>query len=183
MTEKVRSHSEREARARLAHELHEGHKTECAITILCPPSELFSFWRDFSNLPKFMRGLESVTELSPTLTRWRWQPQEGQPSEWDCEVIAELKNRMISWQSLPGSPIAQAGSVWFRPAPQDGGSEVHVQAIYRVPGGRFTKKLAEFLGGDPAQCLASDLRRLKSLLETGEVPSIDGQPHGSASWH
>jgi uncharacterized membrane protein len=167
--------------AQAAHQLHEGQKIDRAITILAPASELFTFWRDFTNLPRFMSNIESIQLISSTHTHWRWRSIGGLKLEWDAEVIAEIEDRMISWQTLPGSNVAQAGSVWFRPAPQDDATEVHVQLLYHVPGGKFTKTIARLLGGEPAQTLSADLRRLKWIFETGEVPTTRGQPHGSTS--
>lgn len=168
-----------EARVRKAHELHEGEKIERSITILKPAAELFSFWRDFSHLPRFMKHLDSIRVLSPSHSHWTWKSVGGITLEWEAEVIAEIQDRMISWQTLPNTHVNQAGSVWFKPAPQDEATEVHVQLIYRMPGGKITKRIAEIFGEEPSQILREDLRRLKWLMETGEIPTTHGQSHGT----
>ena len=166
-------------RARAAHELHEGEKVERSITVLKPVSEVFQFWRDFTNLPKFMGHLESVEILSPVRSKWRWKTIAGAVLEWESEIIAEIQDRMISWQTTPGSLVNQAGSVWFRPAPQDGATEIHVQLRYNLPGGKLVKLLAEAMGQEPTQALREDLRNFKWMMEAGERPTTKGQPHGS----
>jgi uncharacterized membrane protein len=166
-------------RARVAHELHEGIKIEKAITVLRPVGEVFAYWRDFNNLPNFMNNLVSVEVRSPLRSHWVWKTVADLTFEWEMEVIAEIQDRMISWQTLPGSEMNHAGSVWLRPAPQDEATVIHVQLRYAPPVGRLGMKLAELLGEDPAKSVTEALRRLRSILEAGEVPTTEGQPHGS----
>lgn len=167
-----------ETRARIAHELHEGVKVEQIVTVTAPRHEVFMFWRNFRNLPKFMRHLKEIEVLSPLRTKWTWQTLAGVTLEWESEIIAEIEDRMISWQTTTDSLVNQAGSVWFRSAPQDGATEVHVQLMYRLPGGKLARKVAELLGEEPSQTLREDLRRLRWLLEAGEIPTTDRQPRG-----
>lgn len=170
-------------RARIRHELHDGERVESSVTILRPPAEVYAFWRNFANLPRFMKHLESVDAITPVRSHWRWRTLGGLIIEWDSEIIAEIQNRMISWQSLAGSDLNQAGSVWFKPAPPDAATEVHVLFRYKPSGGRLlgsvSPRLAELIGEDPEQILKEDLRYLRWLLEAGEVPTIEGQAHGS----
>jgi uncharacterized membrane protein len=178
--------------------LHDGEKVQKAITILRPIDELFHFLRDFKNLPKFMRHLKAVEEISPRHHRWTWKSIAGIELNFETELIAEEKGRVISWQTVPAStaassePVAgkdqkkatshvkHAGSIWFKPAPQDGATEIYFQMLYRVPGGKLTKLIAELFGEEPGQVLREDLRRLRMLMETGEIATIEGQPRGAA---
>jgi uncharacterized membrane protein len=163
-------------RLRQAHELHEGEKVECSITIDRPVHHVFAYWRDFTNLPRFMTHLKSIEILSPSRTHWSWRGLGGVTLEWDAEIITEMHDRMISWQTLPDSAIQHAGSVWFRPIAPNGATEVHVYLLYRVPGGRLTQKvaklLAELFGNEPARNLRSDLERLKNILEASNTRGV-----------
>jgi uncharacterized membrane protein len=170
-------------RAKIAHDLHEGEKTEASITILKPIPDVFEFWRDFKNLPKFMRHVEKLEVLSPVRSHWVVQTLGGLRYEWDAEIIAEIPDRMISWQTLPGSELNQAGSVWFRPAPQDGATEIHVHLRFQLKMGRAAqavgRRVAEVFGEEPSQILKEDLRYLRWLMEAGEAPTTEGQSHGA----
>jgi len=44
--------------------------------------------------------------------------------------------------------------------------------------GALGKTVAKLLGDDPDMTVREDLRRFKRLLEAGELPTIEGQPHG-----
>jgi uncharacterized membrane protein len=174
------SSSEATERAKIAHELHDGEKTEASITILKPAQEVYEFWRDFNNLPKFMRHVERLEVLSPVRSHWVVLTLGGVRFEWDAEIIAEIPGRMISWQTLPGSELNQAGSVWFRPNAQDNATEIHVHLRFQTQMGKAAqfigRKFAEFFGEEPSQILNEDLQFLRGLLETGKVSPADPLP-------
>jgi uncharacterized membrane protein len=151
---------------------------EKSITINASPEELYAFWRQFENLPRFMDHLESVTNLG--FNRWHWVAKGplGARVEWDAEIYNEKPNEMIAWRSLEGSDITNAGSVHFEPAPGERGTQVKVVLNYNAPAGKFGALLAKLFGQEPGQIIEEDLRRLKQILETGEIATVEGQPSG-----
>jgi uncharacterized membrane protein len=148
---------------------------EKSITINRPPGELYTFWRNFDNLPRFMVNLESVTNLGGNRSRWVAKAPAGKRVEWDAEIYNEKENELIAWRSLPGSDVTNAGSVNFTKAPGDRGTYVKVTFNYNPPGGRPAVLLAKLFGLEPGQMVEQDLKRLKQLIETGVIPSIAGQ--------
>ena len=154
----------------IRHDLHDGEKIDCTIVIHRPVSEVFEYWRDFSNLPRFIKRLERVEELTPLLTRWTYRTLLGFELEWDSEIIAEVPGRMISWQSLPGANLSIAGSVWFRPT-VDGSTELRLILIYRLAAHKVIQdvgmKVAGLVGEDPSRHLRGDLQSLKLQLGVG----------------
>jgi uncharacterized membrane protein len=155
-----------------------GIRVDTAVTIQKPRGELFSFWRDLENLPRFMRHLHSVARIDDTRSHWIAQGPGGKMLEWDAEIINEEWNERIGWRSLPGSDLDTAGSVHFKAAPGGRGTEVHIELQYIPPAGALGAAYARLLGQDPADQIKDDLRRLKQLLETGETATIEGQSHG-----
>jgi len=87
---------------------------------------------------------------------------------------------MIAWRSLDGADMDHAGSVWFKDAPGGRGTEVRVEMQYNPPAGVFGALVASMAGKEPSQQIRKDLYRLKSLLETGEVITTEGQSSGRA---
>jgi uncharacterized membrane protein len=83
--------------------------------------------------------------------------------------MTEDSPERIAWQSLEGATVPNSGSVSFRRAPGRRGTELHVQVEYMPPGGKAASLLAKLFGREPEQQLADDLRRVKQLLETGEI--------------
>jgi uncharacterized membrane protein len=88
---------------------------------------------------------------------------------------------MIAWQSLEGSDVQHAGSVRFEARPDDRGTLVLVDLEYRPPGGVAGKLAAMLFSESPEQQIHDDLRRMKQVLETGEVLRSDGSPEGTGS--
>lgn len=150
--------------------------------INCSPQEAFQFWRDVENLPRFMRHLETVTaEDGGRRSRWIALGPLGRRITWDAEIVAERENELISWRSLPGSDINVDGFVEFSHAPGNRGTMVSATILYGPPARGLGHTVAKLLGKDPSFLMRQDLRRLKALIETGEIPTTEGQSHGPRS--
>jgi uncharacterized membrane protein len=143
------------------------------FTINASPDEVYSFWRQLDNLPRFMRHLESVEPLGGRISHWTARGPAGMRVQWDAEMIEDTPQR-ISWRSLERADVPNSGSVEFRPAPGGRGTELRVRLQYDPPGGKAGKWFAKLFGEEPAQQLYEDLRRVKSLMETGEVAQTPG---------
>ncbi len=147
------------------------------ITIAKPPEEVYRFWRNFENLPRFMEHLESVQILDERRSHWRAKAPAGAGVEWDAEIIEDRPNELIVWRSLDGADVPNTGSVRFVPAPGGRGTEVNVELRYDPPGGKLGATVAKLFGEEPGQQVDGDLRRLKQVLETGEVVHSDASIH------
>jgi uncharacterized membrane protein len=154
---------------------------ETSIAIDKSPQELYSFWRDFTNLPLFMKNLESVTELNSTQSHWVAKGPAGTRVEWDAEIYNEKENELIAWRSLEDADVVNAGSVRFQAGPPGHGTFVRITMNYNPPAGTIGASLAQLLGAEPEQLIKEDLRRLKQILEAGEIATVDGQTSGRAS--
>jgi len=147
------------------------------ILINCTPQEVYRFWRDFENLPRFMNRLETVTKLDDRRSRWVALGPGGKPIHWDAEIINERENEHISWHSLPDSDIQVDGRVDFRSAPAGRGTLIDVRIEYS-PSLGSGNTLANFLNKGANFIMRQDLRRLEAMMEAGEIPTIEGQSHG-----
>ncbi|HEX7087719.1 MAG TPA: SRPBCC family protein [Vicinamibacterales bacterium] len=141
-----------------------------AVTINRPAAELYGFWRDLGNLPRFMRHLHSVAVLDERRSRWRAKAPAGMKVTWEAEITEDVPNERIAWRSRPGSRIHNHGSVEFVPAPGGRGTEVRVHLAYEPPAGRVGRLMAKLSGENPDWQVRDDLRRFKQLMETGEIP-------------
>jgi uncharacterized membrane protein len=156
-----------------------GIHVEESVTINRPVGEVYRFWRDFENLPQFMRHLESVAMREAGISHWVAKGPAGTRVEWDARIINEVDNKVIGWQSLEGSTVATAGSVNFDET--DRGTQVRVRLQYSPPAGKLGSTVAWLFGEEPSQQIHEDLRRFKALLETGEIPTTEGQSSGRSS--
>jgi uncharacterized membrane protein len=150
-----------------------------AVTIRHPIEVVYGFWRDFTNLPSFMNHLEAVEPSGDGRWHWTANAPAGTTVDWDAEIVEDVLNRRIAWASLEGAKVENSGSVSFTPAPGDRGTEVRVELTYDPPGGALGKVVAKLLGEEPQQQVSDDLRRLKQVLETGQVVLSEGSPEGT----
>jgi uncharacterized membrane protein len=132
--------------------------------------DVFRFWRRLENLPRFMTHLERVTELDDRRSHWVARGPGGLRAEWDAKIINEVENKVIAWQSLPGSDVVTAGSINFSPVRRGRSSQLSVHLQYAAPAGRAGAWLAAIAGHEPSQTIREDLRRVKQILEAGEIP-------------
>jgi uncharacterized membrane protein len=159
---------------------HEGIRVERAVTVNRPKEELYQIWRDFENLPRFMNHLETVQmdDRDTGKSHWVARGPLDRLIEWDSEVIEERENELLVWKSLPGSMVESMGRVEFVDAPGERGTIVHVSMEYNPPAGSLGAAFAKLLGREPGYQIKEDLRHFKQFAETGEIPTVEGQPSG-----
>ena len=150
-----------------------------AITINRPVDEVYAFWRDFENLPRFMYHLEMVDTIDSRRSHWTAKGPADSSVEWDAEIVEDTPNELISWRSIgTETEIRNSGVVRFVKAPGDRGTEVIVTTEYDLPGGKLGALFAKLFGEEPSQQIGEDLRRFKQVMEVGEVVRSDGSPEG-----
>jgi len=160
-----------------------GVRVDKSITIAKPRQEVYAFWRQLSNLSRFMKNVDSVTEIDDQHSHWVVKAPAGRTVQWHAVIHNEVPGEMIAWRSMPGADVDNAGSVWFREAPAGRGTEVKVELQYNPPAGAVGAVFASFWGKEPGQQIQEDLHRLKAILEAGEIPTTAGQPTGKAEHH
>ena len=148
-------------------------RTKQSITVARPPAEVYAFWRELENLPRFMKHLERVERLDGVRSRWTAKGPAGTSVSWDAEIVQDIPNEMISWRSLEGADVPNAGTVRFVAAPGGRGTEVRVEMEYTPPAGRLGDTVAMLFREEPKQQVHDDLRRFKQVMEVGEVVLSD----------
>ena len=154
-------------------------KTRYCVTLYKKnKDELYSYWKNFSNFSNFMKDIESVTPLPNKLSLWKVKLENGIETEWMAETTIDVPGREISWRSTADSEIKTSGTVWFAESTNQLGSVVGLSMDFHVPGGKLTDLVTKFIGEDPKSLSIVNLKRFKALVETGEVPTINGQSDG-----
>ncbi|TWR28891.1 DUF2892 domain-containing protein [Mucilaginibacter pallidiroseus] len=168
-----------------AHSGAAGFEVTSSVTILKPRNEVYQFWRQLENLPKFMAYLEEVKQTGGKRSHWVAKvPRNIVTKEklttiaWDAEIEQEEKNSRISWRSLPGSEVENSGEVIFTDAQANLGTVVQATISYHPPLGIAGELAAKLLNPAFKELVKQDLRRFKRLLEAGEIPTIIGQTSG-----
>lgn len=152
-----------------------------SLAINSPPERLYEFWRRLENLPQFMHHIQSVQQTGERTSLWTAKGPGGVRLQWQSEIVDDQPSRCISWRTLEDSEVNHHGSVRFEPAPSGQGSIVRVEMYYGAPGGKLTAQATKMFSAAPEAIVKEDLRRLKQLMETGEIATTRGQPSGARS--
>lgn len=147
------------------------------IIVKRSPEEVYQFWHNLSNLPTFMKHLESVQVSGHNRFHWKATGPSSKAVEWDAEIVDDQPNSRIAWRSLEGSDVHNSGFVQFERAPGGRGTLVRVELHYTPPGGVVGATVAKLFGEEPGQQIDDDLRAFKQVLETGEVAKSDASIH------
>jgi uncharacterized membrane protein len=151
-------------------EKHEGpfrSNFVCAVTINQPAEQLYRVWRDFSNLPRFMENIRSVTSRGD-VSHWVIKGPTGDV-EFDSRISEDVPNERIAWSSVGDADVENAGVVDFKPSTKGRGTEVRVLISFKPPMGGPGRMIAGWMQKDPHIQAKRDLRRFKQLMETGEI--------------
>lgn len=138
------------------------------VTVNSPREEVYAFWRRLENLPLFMKHLESVDELSDTISAWKIRIPGGLGDvRWEAEIVKEVPDTELSWQSAPGASIENAGKINFSDAPS-GGTRIDVMITYRAPMGVVGERLSRLLTPVFTNMIEKDIEGFKHFIEDME---------------
>jgi uncharacterized membrane protein len=160
-----------------------GMEAKTTFTINSPRSDVYAFWRKLENLPRFMAHLEQVTELDDKRSSWTAKVPGGIGKvSWEAQIQEDISGELISWSSLPGSTVDNAGEVRFTDSPDGKGTELQVSMTYRLPGGDVGSLAGKLFSPAVEKMIREDIRGFKQLMETGSTSgSEDGRtPRSSA---
>jgi uncharacterized membrane protein len=138
------------------------------INVNAPVREVFAFWSNFENFPRFMAHVREVRNLGDGRSHWTVDGPAGVPVSWDAVITRYMANELLAWRSEPGSVIGNAGIVHFTPNAQ-GGTQINITLSYNPPAGALGHTVAAFFGSDPKTAMDEDLVRFKSLIEQGKT--------------
>jgi uncharacterized membrane protein len=142
---------------------------------------LYAMWHDVEAAPLWQEQIQQVTRTGPTTTHWvmrasdKHEKTHNKTIEWDSEILADEPGRRIAWRSV-GGDSDNAGEVIFERSPGNRGTMVTVLQEFRM--GKLASTWETIVGRNPKQAIIENLRHFKALAETGEIPTIQGQPHG-----
>jgi uncharacterized membrane protein len=135
---------------------------EASIEVDVPVRTAYNQWTQFEEFPRFMEGVESVTQLDDEHLRWVAEIG-GQKREWKAEITEQLPAERVAWKALdaPGP----AGVVTFHRL-EDSRTKIMVQMEYEPEG--FKETVGSLAGADSRR-VKGDLERFKEFIEARGV--------------
>lgn len=158
---------------------NQGVHAKASCIVNAEPHEVYQFWRNFENLPRFMKHLDAVQDRGDGRSHWIATGPAGTTIEWDATLIADVPGEVLTWRSLEEADVDNAGAVRFEEAPGGRGTIVKVNIQYNPPAGVVGATIAKMFGEEPEQQLNDDLRRFKQVMEVGEVVVSDATLRGT----
>ena len=147
-------------------------------TILVEPQALYELWSDQTSFPLWQEHVVSVTPTTGKQSHWVMgnpEDPDGKRIEFDSEIVEDIPAQKIAWKSISGD-VEQSGEVEFH-ARRDGRGTL-VTLVQRFKVSALGNAAASTAKRGPKQTVIEDLRHFKELAETGEIPTVKGQPHG-----
>lgn len=137
-----------------------------------PRQEVYAFWRKLEDLPRFMRHISSIKLIDEKRSRWEVNVPQINPVavKWDAEIVKDEPEQLLSWQSLPGSMIENAGKVEFRDALGNRGTELKIAITYRPPAGNIGSGVSRLMNPLFEKMIKEDLLNVKQFIEMRGMP-------------
>jgi uncharacterized membrane protein len=149
------------------------HEFVASVVIARPRHQLYAFWRDFTNAPKFMARVDAVMVVDSLSSMWTVKDGAGSTAQWEMLVTDDEPDRLIAWSTSGNSPVAYSGRVEFQDA-AGAGTEVTAMVRHEQHPG-LVETLIEAVAGphaeqDPPVQSRGDLSRFKEYMEGGTAP-------------
>lgn len=147
-----------------------------SVTVGRPADELYEAWRDPDTFSRVVSHVAEVTELDEDRLRWTVSAPRGREVSWETRVVETVPGEFVRWETPADATVPNEGSVRFRPAPGDRGTTVTLSLKFDPPGGALGAAALERLDIVPEALAGTVLDRFKSLVETGEISTLEGNP-------
>ncbi len=148
---------------------------EKSVTVGRAPEELLAFWRDPARIGQIVGDWAEVTPDGQGGAHWKVNAPLGRAVEWDAHVHEERPGELLRWHGKSGTQMPVEMALRFCPAEGNRGTEVTLW-LRLAPSGVGGSLLAHLPGLVPATLALKALRAFKSLVETGEIPTLAHNP-------
>ena len=136
--------------------------------------DLYKMWRDLVSAPLWQEEIREVVITGAKTSHWVMTSGD-KTIKWDSEILNDEPGKRIAWRSI-GGDLDNAGEVIFEEATGGRGTVITVLQEFRM--GKLASAWETLTGRNPKQAVVENLRHFKAFAETGEIPRIQGQPHG-----
>ena len=144
------------------------------VTVGKSPEELYEIWRDPERLSRVVGHFAEVTSVAEDRLRWTVEGPLDREVGWETHVVKDEPGELIRWETPSDAMLPNQGSIRFEPAPGDRGTKVTLSMRFDPPGGALGEAALRQLDVVPETIAGEALRRFKSLAETGDIQTTEG---------
>lgn len=132
---------------------------EHTVEVDVPVRTAYDQWTQFEEFPRFMEGVDEVTQITDTRTHWVTNIG-GVKREFDAEITKQTPDQRIAWRAIDGPE--QTGAVTFEPLGPD---RTKVLLLMEVDPEGLAENVGEKTGVLEAR-VSGDLERFKEFIES-----------------
>lgn len=158
---------------------HSGHSSQPAmgvVTIGKPRDELYRSLSDPATLSQIFGDAAKVSREGEGRIRVNVSLPGRHEITWTSRLIEQSQGSSFVWRTEPGATVPHEMFLRLRDArPSEWGTIVTL-GIAPLSGGKLTKAFTRFSSSVNQAMLTKVLRRFKSLVETGEIPTLSHNP-------
>ena len=135
-------------------------RVEESIDVDVPVRVAYDQWTQFESFPRFMKGVESITQLDPTHNHWVTKVG-GQTREFDTVIVEQHPDERVAWKT-EGGEVEHAGVVTFHRLDDDK-TRLMIQIDWQPQG--VAERVGSVVGVDDHRVRA-DAKRFKEFIES-----------------
>lgn len=143
------------------------------IEVQAPIQDVFRYWSNFENFPKFMQNVEDIRMTGQDMSHWKVKGPLGTSVEFDAKTTEMTPERGIGWNTVNGQ-VMTSGEARFEET-GSGNTRVEVTMNYAdPPGGKIGEAVADILS-NPEKNVREDLQNFARIVERGELGGSGSQ--------
>lgn len=130
-----------------------------------PRYEVYAYWRQLTNLPLFLKHLESVQPVNELHSIWKINGPIGIGTiEWESAIVKDEPGALLSWSSVPGASLENAGKITFEDAGEQQ-TQLDIIISYRPPMGELGAGVARLFTPLFETMIEKDVNSFKEYIE------------------
>ena len=148
-----------------------------SIEVQAPLQDVYIYWSNFQNFPRFMENIEEVRMTGEDTSHWKIKGPLGTSVEFDAKTTEMTPEQGVGWNTVDGQ-VMTSGEIRFQEVQPDR-TRVEVTMNYADPPGGKAGELVANILSDPEKSTRQDLENFAGIVERGELGGSESQ---SPSW-
>jgi uncharacterized membrane protein len=144
-----------------------------SIEVQAPLQDVYSYWSNFQNFPRFMENIEEVRMTGEDTSHWKVKGPLGTSVEFDAKTTEMNPEQGVGWNTVDGQ-VMTSGEIRFQEVQPDR-TRVEVTMNYADPPGGKAGELVANILSDPEKSTRQDLENFAGIVERGELGGSESQ--------
>ncbi len=132
-----------------------------------PAQEVYSYWRNLSNIPASINHMMDVEMIDENLSKWRSNALGNLiPINWKAEIVKDEPGHLIGWRAVKGSMLPHVGRVEFDQTPDGSGTILKIVLSFRPVAGGLGVVVSRMMTPVFEEILKKEIKTFKHKIES-----------------